>query len=76
MRARRFPQANKLLGPPPDQRDECVALSICIDKNYQISQWVPSEEDIERINAGGPIWLFVISKEHPPVWVQTESPFE
>jgi len=53
-----------------------VALSICIDKNYQISQWVPSEEDIERINAGGPIWLFVIGKEHPPVWVQTESPFE
>ena len=75
MRPQRFPQANRLLGPPADMRDNCVALSVYADEEQLISMWQPDDDDLARLQAGGAVWLYVVGVAHPPVLVTTENPF-
>lgn len=74
MQPQRFPEANRLLGPPEGVQD-CRALSTFTDGEQHISMWVPDEEDRARIAAGEPIWLRVLAPVPPPVEVTTERPF-
>ena len=78
-----FPQANHTFGKPSDMTDDqCGALRV-YHRNVDIegekfpastSAWKPSEEDLARLNAGGFIYLDIISSGHPPVAVYTGQP--
>lgn len=81
-----FPQANFVYQKPEGWTDEqCGDLSVwkgmvAIDEQGStapviISCWQPSKEDIEAINEGKPIFLFITSNSQPPVSIATENPF-
>jgi hypothetical protein len=40
------------------------------------SAWLPTPEEIERITAGAPILLRIISINHPPVMLEVGEPPE
>ena len=41
-----------------------------------VSKWQLSEEELAEIAETGIIWLHVHADRHPPVSIQTESPFQ
>lgn len=77
MKSIEFPEANTKLGPPADMtREDCSDLHIYRDGVYCISCWKPTEEEIEEIQSGKPIWLYVHSGgTQTPVALQTKNPF-
>lgn len=72
-----FPQANRRLGPPAGlSSEQCGTLAVLTDGQHCVSKWIPTAEDLERILAGGPVWLVVWSgATQPPVALTTEQPF-
>jgi hypothetical protein len=81
-----FPQANFVYKKPEGWTDEqCGDLSVwkgnvALDDHGNsahtiISCWQPSKEDIEAINQGKPIFLYVTALGQPPVSLSTENPF-
>lgn len=76
MEPKSFPEANMRLGPPRGWTDdECGSLEVHDTGEAFISRWEFSEEDRWRISLGAPVWLKVTGRGHPPVSLQTESPF-
>ena len=76
-----FPGTNHAFGKPSNVReDQCGTLRVkhaLTDVNgtafpVSISGWKPSAEDLERLNAGGLIYLNVFGNGHPMVSVSTE----
>lgn len=55
---------------------DCDALPVTDTKigNYPAmkSYWQPTPSELERLNAGGSVVLWVISETHPPVAVEVE----
>lgn len=51
-------------------RDEFVHCSVNGEKTpSMVTAWIPTPDEIERINAGAPIHLRLIGSSHPPVMV-------
>lgn len=40
--------------------------------NTFVSSWEPTPRELERLNAGGRVLLYVMGKEHPPVLIDVE----
>jgi hypothetical protein len=72
----RFPQANTVLGPPPDMGEgECQALAVHRDGVHCISRWMPTAQEREDIANGEPVWLWVrTGQSQPPVALTTTPP--
>jgi hypothetical protein len=66
------------LGAPPNwdeaKEGKCHTLpTVRIeDRNSFASFWLPSKEDLEKLNAGLPICLEIIGRVHPVVSVHME----
>jgi hypothetical protein len=66
------------LGAPPnwdEARDgKCLTLPTVRveERNSYASFWLPSKEDLEKLNAGQPICLEIIGRSHPVVSVHVE----
>ena len=58
-----------------DVNGPCSDLSICDiqlnDMNYMVSAWMPTEEDLQKINRGGPIYIGINGHSHPVIFVST-----
>jgi hypothetical protein len=81
-----FPEANITFTKPEGWTDEqCGNLSVWkgelpLDEHGStaptlISCWQPNKEDIEAINEGKPIFLYITGIAQPPVYLSTENPF-
>ncbi len=76
-----FPQKNFTFQKPTTMTDEqCSSLDVFKgnDDNGQsviISKWMPNKEDIEAINRGEGVWLWIVGEGMPPVILDTENPF-
>ncbi len=76
-----FPQSNFTFGKPISMTDEeCGDLRVFRGPDGNgtpviISKWQPSKEDIEAINRGEGIYLYIIGAGMPPVSICTESPW-
>jgi hypothetical protein len=62
----------RILGAPADwdpngKLGPCEGLPILDQDGCMVSAWVPSEEEVARIVAGKPVYLFVAGGRHPPV---------
>ena len=77
----KFPQANCRFGPPPDMseaqvqtiyayKDEAKKGS-CDGSQMVVVAWKPDAHEIERINAGCPIFLTVLGGL-PPHFITTD----
>jgi hypothetical protein len=76
MKAVPFPASNRTFQRPKDMtEDECSALDVHDTGEGFISCWDLGAADRARIARGGPIWLWVLGRAHPPVLLQTENPF-
>jgi hypothetical protein len=82
-----FAERNFVFSKPTDMTDEqCSDLPVWkgdapIDGAGNtmpviISRWQLSKEDLEEIQRTGCIWLSITGRGMPPVYLQTESPFE
>jgi hypothetical protein len=54
---------------------QILDLPAFTDGQKIISCWQLNKEDIENIVREGKLYLIVMLPVHPPVWIQTESPF-
>jgi hypothetical protein len=76
MRPVDFPESNiELTRPPSMNADECKSLFVHRGVGIMVSKWVPSVMDRLRLIAGYPMWLTVVSDRHPPVRLDTATPF-
>jgi hypothetical protein len=72
-----FPEANRIFRRPPSMpAEECGDLPIFDDGVELVSRWEPTPEERAAIAAGGPVWLWVLGRAHPPVVLTTAAPFE
>lgn len=74
----RIENATRVLGPPATWDDEkngrCGALAIRDEPaegggNVMVSAWHPTPEEVAKINAGEPVYLWIWGAAHPPVMV-------
>lgn len=71
MNAIEFPEQTAVLKAP-----NCYDLPVFTDGEIVISKWMPSEDDLVKINNGEGIYLLVVSgHSQPPVSLFVESPF-
>jgi len=68
----RLADETRYIGPPEGwTENECSFLSIYDHEvdghNVMVSAWMPSQEDIIKINAGEPIYLHIYGTRHPVV---------
>jgi len=82
MIATSFDESNCVIGKPEDMpHDECDCLSVFVgrqagDTPVVISCWKLTKEEFEEVKRTGRIWLGVLGKTMPPVWLSGCSPFE
>jgi hypothetical protein len=76
-----FEGTNHAFGKPPEMTDDqCGTLRVkrgiadLAGEDFPVSTsgWKPSPEDLERLNAGGLIFLNIFGIGHPVVSVSTE----
>jgi len=66
-----FPEQNFVL-----TAEGCDNLPVFTNGEVVISKWIPSEDDLQKINNGEGIYLVVYSGESsPPVFINAGSPF-
>lgn len=62
----------------PDGRDDVSTLHIREEEvagmRFHVSAWEPSPEEIEKIKAGAPVWLWISSPTHPVVAMSVPHP--
>lgn len=73
MRPTVFNQANVNM-QPPEAMEDCMPLPVFTDGTMYVSRWMPNREDLEALNRGEPLWLFLWGGQ-PPVSLETENPF-
>jgi hypothetical protein len=63
--------ATRRMGAPKDWDHEtmgiCHTLEICDRDGWMISAWQPTQQELERINAGQPIFLGIQGHDMHPV---------
>ena len=77
----RILNATRYLGTPrgwePDDVGPCAHLAILdMDLNglpVMASVWEPTPSELERLNAGAKVTLFVVGKAHPPVALEVQA---
>lgn len=73
MLAQKLDKPDRQLGKPKDWSDEtpCDTLDIWdIDTengNFMVSAWLPTEQEIKRLQNGEPMYLWIRGSEHPVV---------
>jgi hypothetical protein len=79
----RIPRATRYLGAPvgwvPDEHGDCAHLAI---RDMPVSGgvpamhsvWEPTPLELERLNAGGKVYLVIIGTVHPPVSLAVGMP--
>ncbi len=77
----KFPQSNVTLGPPSGMTlEDCNELSACRSTHDGhptiVSCWKLSPQELTEISKTGQVWLVVWGRNHPPVCVTGEWPFE
>ncbi|WP_050400403.1 hypothetical protein [Bradyrhizobium embrapense] len=79
MEIARISGCNKVLEAPrnwDEERDgKCMDLPIRVEVlNNSLpslsSAWMPTAEELARLNAGAPVHLRIISQSHPPVMLE------
>lgn len=76
-----FDQSNMIFGPPDGMtEDQCRSLfafqgSMSGGTPVVITCWKPTKDDLECINRGGRVWLYIMGDTQPPVIITTENPF-
>lgn len=73
----RIEGATRYLGAPPNWQPEdgtCDHLAIkdeTLDGGapVMISAWEPTPDELQRLNEGKPVYLQIIGRGHPPVYV-------
>lgn len=68
-----FLGANRELKPDPHRDD--YSLPVFAKNNEWVSCWMLTQEEINRIQETGRIWLRIRAKVHPFVGIETEEPF-
>ena len=70
----RILNATRALGAPKDwdpADGKCVGLAIRDGVegglHTMTSAWLPNADELERLNAGAPVYLVVVGAGHPPV---------
>jgi hypothetical protein len=71
-----FARSNTTFVKPSGMTDEeCSQLKVCNTGNELISCWQPSEDERRAIAEGGPVWLRILGRAHPPVSLSAVNPF-
>ncbi len=71
MKAVQFPEQTAILTAP-----NCHDLPVFSDGEIVVSKWMPSKEDLVKINNGEGIYLLIVSgHSQPPVNLLVGSPF-
>lgn len=69
-----FEGATRRLGAPKDWNYEkdgiCWGLDVIDHDGYMVSLWQPSPAELELLNQGKPVQLWVMGTGHPPVNLQ------
>lgn len=77
MRPVEFDEQTIILGKPEVMTDEeCAPLPVFRDGKQVISCWELTKEDLEEVARTGKVYLCVTGGSHPPLHLQTESPFK
>lgn len=77
MQTGRIQYATRVLNAPvgwdKDRDGFCGTLPIRDERTTagetMVSVWLPTQEEIERIQQGAPIYLYIVGTVHPPVSV-------
>lgn len=70
-----FPEANRNLGAPAGMSAaECGTLPVYADGRQCISYWMPSANELAALNAGGGLYLGVLTSTDPNQPVYTQPP--
>ena len=70
-----FKESNQVLSAPKGREEEVDQLPVFVDNTQYVSCWKLTEDDLEKLKSDPRIWLGVLSKGHPPVYLLAESPF-
>jgi len=76
-----FTEANFTFNKPSSMTDEeCASLRVYRGNTSDgvpviISKWQPSKEDIDAINNGEGIFVYITGTGMPPISLTTENPF-
>lgn len=80
-----FDESNNVLGPPEGTSlEDCSVLSVfqgtISDGEHAdqvvISCWKPTQEELDKINRTGRVWLYIWGPTMPPAAVSGYSPFQ
>lgn len=77
----RIEGATRYLGAPkgwkPDEDGPCTHLAILDMESdglpIMASVWEPTTAELERLNAGAKVTLFVVGVAHPPVMLEVQA---
>ena len=66
------------MSPLPGEHETMSSLRVlplqyADGRRCMVSAWMPTPEDLERINSGKPIYLGVMAPGQPPVMLTTDS---
>lgn len=76
-----FPESNQVFTAPESMSEtECGPIDALIGETEAgvpmiVTCFKPSPEDLERLSAGGCLWLSIVGNQMPPVQLNTDSPF-
>lgn len=79
MNRHQHPSNNDVLRAPPGATiDDCMALPITRVRygdgtNAVVSYWLPTTEELGRLNAGKAIGLLVMGVTHPPLYIAVDG---
>ena len=65
--------------PPDMTEEECADIHAYVDGKIVVTAWVPTPEELVKINLGEPVFLCIHGHTMPPVsisvgkWWETES---
>jgi len=78
MNPRDFDGTNMTLGKPQGWDEEsygpCQDIRVQIEGSYVTSCWQPDAEELERLNAGMPVFVRVVGHSMPPMLVEVGVP--
>ena len=65
------------LNPPVGvSKEECGKLAVKRIENCLVSQWKPSEVELAKLNAGGFVYLWIYSTQHPMVGLTCDQDYK
>lgn len=80
MNSHQHPSNNDILGAPPGMSiDQCSALPITrviwedTGTHGVISYWMPTADELQRLNQGHAVRLIVLGRTHPPLAVEVDG---